>query len=217
MSNETIMTGFSGLDKVLGGLRPRTLNVISGRPNIGKTSLALNIAMNVAKTSGKAVVYYSIESARSEIVHRLLMPKLVYKGESGTAEPVKTILNGVADLPIYVDDCSNLTSELLMERFDALLADMINVGLVIIDYFDLISFDGESYCSRHLESMEISKALKLFACKYEVPVVVLKQCSKKAEYRKDHIPALEDIRCWGSLDQVADSVILLKSATGLRN
>ena len=71
MSSKTIMTGFSGLDKVLGGLRPGTLNVISGRPDMGKTSLALNIAMNAAKTSGKAVVYYSMSGNTKLIAEKI--------------------------------------------------------------------------------------------------------------------------------------------------
>ena len=220
MSNETIMTGFSGLDKVLGGLRPGTLNVISGRPGIGKTSLALNIVMNAAKTSGKAVVYYSMEIERTEIVKRLLLPELFNTDESDTAESIKTILNGFEDLPIYIDDRSNLVPELITERFDELLAEKNGIGLVVVDYLQLFSYTKncfeflpDSFCTDDVTLIEIAMAagthvLKMLAQKYGVPVVVLSQCWKSADYRKDHVPVLGDIRC-KLLIQEADSVIFI--------
>lgn len=220
MSNKTIMTGFSGLDKVLGGLRPGTLNVISGRPGMGKTSLALNIAMNAAKTSGKAVVYYSMEKARTEIVKRLLLSELLNTNESDTAESIKTILNGFEDLPIYIDDRSNLVPELIMERFDDLLAEKNGIGLVVVDYLQLFSYTKncfgflpDSFCTDDVTLIEIAMAagthvLKMLAQKYKVPVVVLSQCWRSADYRKDHVPVLGDIRC-KLLIQEADSVIFI--------
>ena len=220
MNSKTIMTGFSGLDKVLGGLRPGTLNVISGRPGIGKTSLALNIVMNAAKTSGKAVVYYSMEVARTEIVKRLILPELLNTNESNTAESIKFILNGFEDLPIYIDDRSDLVPELIMDRFDDLLAEKIDVGLVVVDYLQLFSYTKncfgflpDSFCTDDVTPIEKAMAagthaLKMLAQKYEVPVVVLSQCSKGADYRKDHVPVLGDIRC-KLLIQEADSVIFI--------
>jgi len=220
MSSKTIMTGFSGLDKVLGGLRPGTLNVISGRPGMGKTSLALNIAMNAAKTSGKAVVYYSLEKARTEIVKRLFFPELLNTNESDTAESVKTILNGFEDLPIYIDDRSDLVPELIMKRFDDLLAENNDIGLVVVDYLQLFSYTKngigflpDSFSTDGMTLIEIAMAastctLKMLAQKYEVPVVVLSQCLRTADYRKDHIPVLGDIRC-KLLIQEADSVIFI--------
>lgn len=220
MSNKTIMTGFSGLDKVLGGLRPGTLNVISGRPGMGKTSLALNIAMNAAKTSGKSVVYYSMEKARAEIVKRLFLSELLNTKESDTAESIKTILNGFEGLPIYIDDRSDLVPELIMERFDDLLAEKNDIGLVVVDYLQLFSYTKncfgflpDSFCTDDVTLIEIAMAagthvLKMLAQKYEVPVVVLSQCWKGADYRKDHVPVLDDIRC-KLLRQEADSVIFI--------
>ena len=220
MSSKTIMTGFSGLDKVLGGLRPGTLNVISGRPGMGKTSLALNIVMNAAETSGKSVVYYSMEKTRTEIVKRLFLPELLNTNESDTAESIKTILNGFEGLPIYIDDRSDLVPELIMERFDDLLAEKIDVGLVVVDYLQLFSYTKncfgflpDSFCTDDVTPIEIAMAagthaLKMLAQKYEVPVVVLSQCWKSADYRKDHVPVLGDIRC-KLLIQEADSVIFI--------
>ena len=220
MSNKTIMTGFSGLDKVLGGFRPGTLNVISGRPGMGKTSLALNIAMNAVKTSGKSVVYYSLEKARTEIVKRLLLSELTYTSEADTAESIKTILRGFEDLPIHIDDRSDLVPELIMERYENLLSEKNDIGLVIVDYLQLFSYTKncfgflpDSFCTDGVTLIEIAMAasthaLKMLAQKYEVPVVVLSQCWKGADYRKDHIPVLDDIRC-KLLRQEADSVIFI--------
>ena len=218
MSNKTIMTGFSGLDQVLGGLRPGTLNVISGVPNMGKTSLALNIAMNAAKTSGKAVVYFSVETERTQVVKRLFLPELLETREANMAESIKTILNGFEDLPIYIDDRSHLTPELLIERFDALLTEKTDIGLVIVDCLNLISFSKNtsaylpaSFLTGGVTIRDIAMAagthaLKNLALKYKVPVVALAQCGRN--YRKDHIPALKDIYS-EPLRQEADSVIFI--------
>ena len=221
MSNEIIMTGFSGLDKVLGGLRPGTLNVISGRPAVGKTGLALNIAMNVAKTSGKAVLYYSLEMGRDEIVQRLLKSELTYSCETDAGESIKTILNGFEDLPIYIDECIDLTPKRLTERFDALLADKIEVGMVIVDYLELLNCDEESFelfpvISNDLSSRDRAKvvacmALKEFAVKYQIPVIVLAQVSKAADNRENHLPELADLRYEVTL-WVESVVFIVRSA-----
>jgi len=226
MNYKPVMTGISRLDKILGGLRPGTLNVISGRPGMGKTSLALSIAIKAAKNRDKAVLYYSLEAARTEIVRKLLVSELLYDHESGNCESIKTILNGFENLPIYVDDCLNLTPDLLYEKYDALLADNVDIGLVIVDYLQLFSYSKNcpelvpaSFLEKNMLSIaEITEAasvhaLKMLALKHKIPVVVLSHCTKKADYRKNHIPELEDIRC-ELLRQEADSVMFLVSPVG---
>ena len=223
MNYKPVKTGFSKLDKILGGLRPGTLNVIAGRPYTSKTGLALSIAINVAKNSGKAVVYYSFELARTEIVKRILATELNYKRESDTGESIKTILNRSEDLPIYVDDCSAPSPEYLLERFDKLLTDKVDVGLVVVDYLQLFSYSAdclklipdpflekEMFTISEITEAASVHALKMLALKHNIPVDVLSQCSKKADYRKNHIPELEDIRC-ELLRQEADSVLFLVS------
>lgn len=218
MSNKTIMTGISGLDNVLGGLRPGTLNVISGRPGMGKTSLALNIAMNAARDSGKAVAFYSLELSRLEIALKVLHSSLGESCRTWCCESINDMMSRRGNLPIYIDDRCEFSPELMFERFDELLADGIDVGLVVIDYLELVTCTGKSFemfpdsfnglASRQREMAVVRKALARFAVKYQVPVIVIAQTSKESDYRKDRIPEINDLRRNG-IDQEADSIVFV--------
>ena len=142
MKNEPIMTCFSCLDNILGGYRPGTINVIAGRGLAGKTAIALNIAQNVARTSGKAVAYYSGKESKAKIVERLIKSNVRRLSRSNRLETVDFFTGHVAKLPLYIDDLSGsvrgCTTEHIVDGITKLKADGTDIGLIVIDDYELI-------------------------------------------------------------------------------
>ena len=193
MANTAVMTGFEGLDKVLGGYRAGTLNVIAGRPGIGKSALAVNIAANIAER-GIPVVYYSLDMSKDEIDSRLKM--------SGKTECSSKLI--VDDDITLVSDPMKIKSK-LMELVDK---PETKPGFVIIDYLQLLCMPGFKGKSRRDESAAISRELKHLAIKYDVPILILSQLSRTC-WREDHVPELADLGKYNTLDQDADSIVCI--------
>ncbi|HMC39763.1 MAG TPA: replicative DNA helicase, partial [Acidimicrobiales bacterium] len=216
--NETITgvpTGYVDLDERLYGLQPNTLVIVGARPAVGKSSFALGMAAHAAVEARVPTLLFSLEMGADEITNRLLVSEArvdagrMRNGRLSEPDWPK-ISNAVArlgDAPLYIDDNPNTTVMEIRAKARRLKARHGGLGLIIIDYLQLMS--GASSENRQLEVSSISRGLKILARELEVPVVALSQLSRQLEARSDKRPTLADLRESGSLEQDADVVIFL--------
>ena len=205
-------TYFADLDNLLGGMHNSDLIIVAARPGIGKSSLALNIAENVAIKAKKKVVFFSLEMSNDQLVDRIISSQALvenYKLRTGELQDddwrrIAEATKLLADCPIYFDDSSNIT----VSQMKAKLRRLKDVGLVIVDYLQLMS-SGRRIENRVQEVSEMTRALKIMAKELNVPLIVLSQLARKTEDRKDGRPQLSDLRESGSIEQDADSVLFL--------
>ncbi|MBR4942224.1 MAG: replicative DNA helicase [Clostridia bacterium] len=207
-------TGFRDLDFYISGLNRSDLIILAARPGVGKTSVALNIARYAAEAGdGKNVLIFNLEMSRVQLVQRMLSSEaLVELGKLRTANMVRDewdrLVAGalkLAKLPIYVDDTSNIT----VAEIKARVRRVRDVGLVVIDYLQLIK-GGRKDGNRVLEVSDISRSLKVMAKELNIPVLCLAQLSRASEQRKDDPkPKLSDLRDSGAIEQDADIVLFL--------
>lgn len=205
-------TGFKGLDRIIHGLGRSDFTLIAARPGVGKTSFALNIAANVAISTGKSVVIFSLEMSREQLAQRLLAAQaLVESGKLMTGvltnqdwRDIAEATGTLARAPLFIDDTALITAA----EIKAKLRRVKNLGLVVIDYLQLMT-SGRNISNRVQEVSEITRSLKLMAKELDVPVVTLSQLSRSIESRSDHRPMLSDLRESGSIEQDADVVMFL--------
>lgn len=205
-------SGFTDLDAIITGLNDTDLLIIAARPGMGKTSFALNIATNVARKSSKQVVLFSLEMGKEQLVSRMLSSESLvnsYSLRMGRLSPddwTKLALGAEAlsKLPIYMDDSGGIS----VPAMKAKLRRMKNLGLVVIDYLQLME-GSKKNSSRVNEVSEITRQLKLMAKELKVPVITLSQLNRGAESRTDHRPLLSDLRESGSIEQDADVILFL--------
>ena len=192
--NERIMTGIASLDNVLGGFRPGTLNVITGRPGAGKTSLAIDIAVNCAKEM-KRVVFFSLELSKSEVVQRILK----YVNDS-SIEP--------GELPIYICDETSISPTVILDKVNEFNKsnETGKADIIIVDYLELIVPSKSEIMSRMGELEYITCALKSMAVELNIPVVLT--CQGGREFLEKADPSLDEV-CYRKqyLKQYADSII----------
>ena len=208
-------TGYYELDEKLCGLQNGEMIIVAGRPSMGKTSFALNIAEHVGADNNIPVVIFSLEMSKHQLVERFLCSRgkidsqLVRKGTLGTAELEELTRTGseLYDKPIFVDDTPGLTPLVIRAKCRRLKSQH-NIGCVLIDYMQLMSLGGRVE-SRQQEISTISRYLKALARELEVPVVVLSQLNRSSEGREGHRPRMSDLRESGSIEQDADVIMLL--------
>ena len=215
---KAVKTGFSYLDQITGGFKPGTVNIIAARPGMGKTALVLNIATNVAKFYSKKVAIFSLEMSKSELANRILasQSQTNYKSieranitHEELADLTET-LGRISSMPIYIDEKTNTNPMDIMTKCKELQSKG-QIGLVIIDYLQLLTMPGRAASSRQQEISDISRSLKVLAKELEVPVIALSQLNRGTENREDtdHIPGLADLRDSGAIEQDADCVIFI--------
>ncbi len=206
-------TGYSDLDRVLVGMGPGDFILIGARPGMGKTSFALNIASQVSSNgTGKAVCVFSLEMSAEQLVLRMLSSEALvdsYALRSGKIEKEDWVklthaAGQLSKCNIYIDDTSGMS----VAKMKAKLRKIDNLGLVVIDYLQLMQSDRKSE-NRVQEVAAISRDLKLLAKELEIPIVCCAQLSRGAEQRKDAKPMLSDLRDSGSIEQDADVVMFL--------
>ncbi|MBS1149410.1 MAG: dnaB, partial [Myxococcaceae bacterium] len=210
-----LSTGFIDLDNQLTGLHPGELIILAARPGVGKTSLAMNIALHAAK-EGKAVGVFSLEMPSVQLVTRLLataarvdMKKLRGGRLSQTdMEKITETANELFSLKLFVDDSGALSSFDLRAKARRLKAKEPTLSLLVIDYLQLMHQKGKVE-SRQLEVSEISRALKQLAKELNLPVIALSQLNRKVEERKGGKPMLSDLRESGAIEQDADVVMFI--------
>ena len=196
-----IPSGFFDLDLLTQGFQKSDLIIVAGRPSMGKTAFALNVARNIAGLNKLPVVIFSLEMSRSQIIYRFLSNEANInnsKLRSGniTSDDWKSVNKAIAslsDLNIYLDDKSDISVSDIRARLNKLKSRFESIGLVIIDYLQLIS-DSQFKDSRVQELSNITRSLKLLAKDFNVPIIVLSQLSRNVESRTNKKPLLSDLR-----------------------
>jgi len=209
-------TGLADLDELLSGLQPSTLNIIGARPAMGKTALGLGIATHVATKTNKPVLVFSLEMGHAELAQRILSSEAEVEStrmRSGNVvesdwSKIGKALGRLEQLPLYLDDNPRVTVTEIRAKARRLKARSGGLGLILIDYLQLMS-GGANSENRQLEVSEISRGLKVLARELEVPILALSQLSRTLESRSDKRPMLADLRESGSLEQDADVVMFL--------
>lgn len=210
-----VPSGFNILDKWTAGLQPSNLIVVGGRTAMGKTSFALNIAMHVGLSEGRGVVIFSMEMSRVELTERLLCSQARidssdYRTGRISDEGLEKIVNTTGVLynaPIFIDDTGDITMLEMRSKARQLMARE-NVGLIIVDYIQLMHLPGFRE-GRVQEVSRIARDLKVLAMELEVPVLAVSQLRRPPPTVTKKEPSLEDLRESGAIEQGADVVILL--------
>lgn len=211
-----LKTGFPELDKWTAGLQKGDLIIVGARPAMGKTTFAQNLAFNIAEINKKPVLFFSMEMAKAEIVDRMIAPVAevdswdIRNGNISDEAFAKIgdALGEMSDIPVLIDDTSSMTILELRNKARRAAHDY-NIGLVIVDYLQLVQGSDRYAGNRVQEVTEISRGLKILARELEIPVVALAQLSRQNTGRDDPHPLLSDLRESGSIEQDADLVLFL--------
>ena len=212
-----IATGFYDLDKITSGLHPNELIIIAARPAMGKTAFAVNLATNIAVSSKKTVALFNMEMGAEQLAMRMLSSLGQidgYKLKNGRLEHndwkrVNEAISRLADTKLFIDDTPGMTISEIRAKCRRLASSEGGLGIVIIDYLQLISGSAKYAGNRQQEVSEISRSLKTLAMELEIPVIALAQLSRTVEGREDKRPLLSDLRESGSIEQDADIVAFL--------
>ena len=210
-----IATGYIGLDRMTSGLHADELIILAARPSVGKTAFVLNIAKNVAVNLNETVAIFSLEMGAESLVERIICSHAsINAGHLKTGKLTDEeytqyfVATGVlAEAPIYIDDTPGIRVSEIRAKCRRLKQERNNLGLVVIDYLQLIEGNGKE--SRQQEVSESSRNLKKVAKELKVPVIALSQLSRGVEQRQDKRPIMSDIRESGSIEQDADIVAFL--------
>jgi replicative DNA helicase len=210
-----LSTGLRDLDHMINGLNKSDLLLIAARPAMGKTSFALNIGLNVAKKYRSTVAFFSLEMSREQLAMRLLSGESFVDSQKMATgklaedewEKIFMAASALSQTDIRVDDNPSVT----VAKMNALLRRVDNLGLVIIDYLQLMNSSGYGKTSENRVQAvgEISRSLKIMAKELNVPVICLSQLSRAVESRTDKRPIMSDLRESGAIEQDADVVIAL--------
>ena len=211
-----LSTGYFELDEKTCGLQNGEMIIIAGRPSMGKTSLALNIAEHIGLVEKKPLAIFSLEMGSQQLAERFLCSKseidsqLVRKGMLDDDQMQKLVeaCGILSEAPIYIDDTAGLTPLALRAKARR-LKSQYGIKAVFVDYMQLMSVGSGRVESRQQEITEISRYFKALARELEVPVVVISQLNRSPEGREGHKPRMSDLRESGSIEQDADVVMLL--------
>lgn len=211
-----LATGFTDFDAMTSGLQNSDLIIVAGRPSMGKTAFSMNIAENVAIREKKGVAIFSLEMPADQLTMRLLasLGRIdAHKMRTGDFRDedwprITSTVQMLNESPIYIDDTAALTPTDIRARARRLKREDPNLGLIIIDYLQLMQTAGKSE-NRVNEISEISRALKALAKELEVPVIALSQLNRSLESRTDKRPIMSDIRESGAIEQDADVIVFI--------
>ncbi|MBR6504396.1 MAG: replicative DNA helicase [Clostridia bacterium] len=211
-----VTTGFTDLDYKTAGLHESDLILVAARPAMGKTAFALNLATNAALKGGAGVAIFSLEMSKEQLVNRILCSEAMVdsnKVRTGKIEEDDWVklagaLGPLSEANIYIDDTPGISIMEIRAKCRKLKLEK-NIGLVVIDYLQLVQGSSNKRGSREQEISEISRSLKILAKEINVPVIALSQLSRAPEQRPDHRPMLSDLRESGAIEQDADIVMFL--------
>ena len=210
-----VPTGFDKLDELLLGLQPGALHVIGARPGMGKSALALNIAVNVARLTMRPVIFFSLEMSAYELSQRVLaseasVPSEVLRGAAPNERQWTEIGRAVGrlDIPLVIDDSPMTSVGSMRARARRTRLAEGDLALIVVDYLQLMGGDVKVE-NRQLEVSDISRNLKLMAREFNVPIIALSQLSRNLENRSDKKPNLSDLRESGAIEQDADVVMFI--------
>ncbi len=210
-----LSTGFTELDRMTAGLQPGDLVIVAGRPSMGKTSLAMNIAENAAMGAGKAVAIFSMEMPSEQLAFRMIgsigrVNQSHLRTGNFSEEDWSRINSAVAIMaqaPLFIDDTPALTPAEVRARARRLTRER-ELGLIVVDYLQLMQVAGTKE-NRTTEISEISRSLKALAKELSVPVIALSQLNRGVEQRTDKKPVMSDLRESGAIEQDADIIMFI--------
>jgi replicative DNA helicase len=211
-----ISTGFTEIDEVTLGLQKQDLIIIAGRPSMGKTAFAFNIAENVARTTNQTVLLFSMEMSSEQVVRRFISSiskidlQRLMRGDlkSEDWEGIDKALSILSSKKILLDDTAALTPTELRARARRVKRESKDLSLIVVDYLQLMQVSGNKD-NRVAEISEISRSLKALAKELDVPVIALSQLNRAVEQRPNKRPILADLRDSGAIEQDADVIAML--------
>ncbi|KNZ69734.1 replicative DNA helicase [Thermincola ferriacetica] len=211
-----VPSGFVDLDRLTSGFQPSDLIIVAARPSMGKTAFCLNIAQHAAVRGQVPVAIFSLEMSKEQLVQRILCSQAMVdqqKIRTGNLEEedwkkLTKAAGPLSQAPIYIDDTPGLSVSEMRAKARRLKAEK-GLGLIVIDYLQLMSASSRRSENRQQEISEISRSLKLLARELQAPVIALSQLSRAVEQRQDKRPMMSDLRESGSLEQDADLVMFI--------
>ena len=211
-----LSTGFQDLDRATAGLHEGELIIIAARPGMGKTAFALNLATNAAMTTKKSIAIFNLEMSAEMLVNRMISNVGQIENDKlktgmlndNDWKRYTEAMSELSETNIYIEDDASVTAPEIKAKCRRLASNPNGLGLVIIDYLQLVTTGGRVE-SRQVEVSEISRAFKTMAMELKVPVIALAQLSRNAERRESNQPRLADLRESGSIEQDADLVMFL--------
>ena len=212
-----LKSGFYNLDLIIEGFQKSDLIIIAGRPSVGKTAFSLNILINVIQSSKLPILFFSLEMSKEQIMYRLLAMETninqirLRNGKLSQNDWIKVnkMVNVISKFPLFIDDTSDLSIQNIRSKIKTILFEQNKIGLVIIDYLQLMQNSQLKIENRVQELSQITRSLKILAREFNVPIIALSQLSRNVETRVDKRPVLSDLRESGSIEQDADLVLML--------
>jgi replicative DNA helicase len=212
-----LMSGFYELDSFTQGFQKSDLIIIAGRPSMGKTALALNVGLNIIKKLSLPVLFFSLEMSKEQLIYRLITTETsisnmrlktgnLYK-EDWTK--LNETIKNFSTLPFFIDDTPDPTIQDIKMKIKKVIFEQNQIGLVIIDYLQLMQNSKFKTENRSQELSQITRSLKNLAREFQVPIIALSQLSRSVENRTNKKPILSDLRESGSIEQDADVVLML--------
>ena len=212
-----LATGFNDFDKLTAGLQPNQFIIIAARPAMGKTAFALNLATYAAMHNEKSVAVFNLEMSAEQLANRILQSLGQISGikmrtgrlEHNDWKRLNEAISRLSDTNLFLDDTPGITIGEIRSKCRRLANSDKGLGLVVIDYLQLITGPSKTIGNRQQEVSEISRSLKTMALELDVPVIALAQLSRAVEQREDKRPIMSDLRESGSIEQDADIVSFL--------
>lgn len=212
-----VSSGFSKLDELTQGFQKSDLIIIAGRPSMGKTALSLTIALNCIKLSRLPILFCSLEMSKEQILYRLLSSESginqtkLRSGKLSQNDWIKLnkVIRIISKLPFFIDDTSTLSVSQIRSKIKTILLEQSQLGLIIIDYLQLLQGLNWKSNNRVQELSQITRDLKSLAREFNIPIIALSQLSRNADSRIDQRPILSDLRESGSIEQDADLILML--------
>ena len=212
-----LISGFYELDSFTQGFQKSDLIIIAGRPSMGKTALALNIGLNIIKNLSLPVLFFSLEMSKEQLIYRLISSETnisnmrLKTGNLYKEDWLKLneIIKNFSRLPFFIDDTPDPTIQEIKIKIKKVIFEQNQIGLVIIDYLQLMQNSKFKTENRSQELSQITRSLKNLAREFQVPIIALSQLSRNVENRTNKRPILSDLRESGSIEQDADVVLML--------
>ena len=212
-----VPSGFYDLDKLTSGFHERELIILAARPAMGKTAFGLNLAVNAAKATKKAVAIFNMEMSAEQLAMRMIaaaggieQSKLkTGRLEHNDWKKVNEAMSELSETNLYIEDSSGMTISEIRAKCRRLATSSQGLAMIVIDYLQLISGSAKYEGNRQQEVSEISRSLKTMAMELQVPVIALAQLSRSVELRENKRPIMSDLRESGSIEQDADIVAFL--------
>ena len=212
-----LSSGFYDLDSITQGFQNSDLIIIAGRPSMGKTAFCLKLAVNILKNYKLPILFFSLEMSKEQLIYRLLAAETKVSNlhlRSGKISKtdwliLNKIIRQLSILPFFIDDTPNLSITEIRNKIKKIIFEQTNIGLIIIDYLQLMQNSKFQMDNRVQELSVITRSLKLIAREFNIPIITLSQLSRNVETRINKRPILSDLRESGSIEQDADLVLML--------